>query len=410
MFRRGVFAVSLLLVAAAAPAQVTIQHGNTLSQLINNLYGGGGIQLADTGHQAHFGETQDFQNFTATLQAALQSRSFLPVPSAVGLVSYRFNEATGTYERVEGSLGPILAERGSTTGKGNFNLSLTYTFANYETINGQDSLQLVLHHCLTPDCTFGNPNLPFLKDTINVDVHFRLKSQALALSAVYGLNNRLDVGLVLPYIRNDMQVFTHAFIVYAPGSGPQNHHFDPAVQTPDQLATGTAIGIGDVVARAKLRLSPKAALDSALLVDLTLPSGDKANFLGTGRTKLKATYIASRTIRRITPHINFGYEAQFGERKLNVFDYRAGVEIAATPRLTVDTDLIGVVRPHANDLFQSVALGDQHLLARSEIDGVLGGKWRLAPNRALVFNVLVPMNTAGIRPSYVITAGMQMTM
>ena len=119
---RCILLTSILLACAALNAQqVTIQHGNTLSELINNLYGGDGIQLANTGHQAHFGETGDFQNFTAILQSVLQSRSLVPIPSAVGLISYRFNEATGTYERVEGTLGSILAERGSTTGKGNFN-------------------------------------------------------------------------------------------------------------------------------------------------------------------------------------------------------------------------------------------------------------------------------------------------
>ena len=110
MVRRAAAGLSILLVCVTVRAQqVTIQHGNTLSQLINNLYGGNGIQLANTGHSAHFGETGDFEHFTAILQSVLQSRSFIPIPSAVGLVSYRFNEATGTYERVEGSLGSILA-------------------------------------------------------------------------------------------------------------------------------------------------------------------------------------------------------------------------------------------------------------------------------------------------------------
>lgn len=89
-----------ILSASVASAQVTIQHGNTLSELINNLYGGNGIQLKDTGHSAHFGESQDFQNFSLTLQRVLQSRPLFPIPSAVGLVSYKFNDQTGTYERV----------------------------------------------------------------------------------------------------------------------------------------------------------------------------------------------------------------------------------------------------------------------------------------------------------------------
>ena len=401
-----------MMMAAAAQAQitqVTFVRGNTLSQLLNNLYGGNGIDLAHTGHEAHFGETGDFQNFTSTLQAALQSRSFIPVPSSVGLVSYRFNEATGTYERVEGALGPILSERGSTSGKGTLNFSASYTFANYETINGSDTTQLVLHHCLLPECIFNQPlTAPFLHDTVNINVHFRLKSQALALAAVYGLSNRLDVGVVVPYVRNDLQVFTHAFVVYAPGSSPATHFFDPTVETPDQFGTGTAVGIGDIVARAKYRLMPKASFESAVLADLTLPTGDKNNFLGTGSTKLKATYILSKTVHRFTPHLNAGYEVRFGDTKLDIIDYRFGTEIATTPRFTITTDVIGVVRPHAGTLVRSAALGDQQLIGHSEIDGTLGAKWKLNGDRALLFNVLVPLNKSGIRPTSVITAGLQL--
>src|SRR5262249_40032871 len=156
-----------------------------------------------------------------------------------------------------------------------------------------------------PECIFNQPlTAPFLHDTVSIRVHFRLKSQALAMTAVYGLNNRLDVGVVVPYVRNDFQVFTHAFIVYAPGSTPATHFFDPNIETPDQYGTGNAVGIGDVVLLGKYRLMPKAPFESAVLADLTLPTGDKNNFLGTGATKLKATYIISKTIHRLTPHLN----------------------------------------------------------------------------------------------------------
>lgn len=410
MARRIVLAILGLLVGTTVSAQqVTIQHGSTLSDLINNLYGGNGINLARTGHEAHFGETGDFQNFTRTLQAVLQSRTFFPIPSAVGLVSYRFNDATGTYERVEGSMGPILAERGSTTGRGNLNVSMTYTFADYKTVNGNDNTELVLHHCLLPECV-SNIASPYLQDTIHVLVHFRLKSQALALSAIYGVSDRFDIGVVVPYIRNDLQVFSHAQLVPGPKSTPPDPHaFDPTIETPDQAGTGTAVGVGDLVARAKFRLMPRAGFDSALLADLSLPTGDKANFLGTGKTKLKVTYIASMKIHSFTPHVNAGYELRFGETKLDIFDYRIGTEMMASPKLTIATDLIGVFRPHASTLFRSPVLGDQQLVGHSEIDGVLGGKWKMSSTRAFLFNLLAPLNSSGIRPSFVATVGIQMT-
>jgi len=409
---RNRFSLLILLVCASLNAQtVTIQHGQTLSQLINNLYGGDGIQLANTGHSAHFGATGDFQHFTAILQAVLQSRSFIPIPSAVGLVSYRFNEATGTYERVEGSMGSILAERGTTTGKGNFNLSMTYTFADYQTISGQDAVELVLHHCLLPECLNGAPiTAPFLQDTIHVQLHFRLKSQAVAFSAVYGLSNRIDVGIVVPYVRNDLEVFTHAFVVVSPGSDPATHRFDPNVETPDQLGTGTAIGIGDMVLRGKLRLAPFGGLDSAVLTDLTLPTGDRQNFLGTGRVQLRVEYIASKTIRRFTPHLNAGYQVRFGDMDLDSVDYRFGSEILASPALTVSTDILGIYRPHGGSLFRSPILQNQQLIGRSEIDGAVGGKWKMGSDRALILNLLLPLNSSGVRPNYVVTAGLQMTL
>jgi hypothetical protein len=412
MRRSGTVAlISFFVFASFASAQVTIQHGNTLSELINNLYGGDGIQLKDTGHSAHFGESNDFQNFSTTLQRVLQSHQLFPIPSAVGLVSYKFNEQTGTYERVQGSLGPLLADRGATTGKGTFTVSGTYSFSNFDQINGKDTIELVLHHCLTPDCTFGVTDAPFLHDTIHVVVRTRLKSQALVLSTVYGVTDRADVGLVIPYLRNDLQVMTNARIVLSPGSTPLTHQFDPAVETPGQYGTGTAIGIGDVVARGKVRILPKnSPIDAAVLADVSLPTGDKENFLGTGEVRTKLTFVASTVIRSLVPHINLGYEANWGESKLNAFDYRFGSEFAVRPNLTITGDILGVVRPSADKLFQTPALEGQTLIGRSDIDGALGAKYELSKNRAFLFNFLVPLNNSGVRASSAVTIGIQGTL
>jgi len=412
MLRRPVsVALAILLLSTVASAQVTIQHGSTLSELINNLYGGNGIQLKDTGHAAHFGESQDFQNFSSTLQRVLQSHPLFPIPSAVGLVSYRFNEQTGTYERVQGSLGPLLADRGATTGKGTFTVSGTYSFSNFDRINGANSIDLVLHHCLLPECV-TNIASPYLQDTIHIDVRLRLKSQALTMSAVYGLTDQMDVGIVIPYIRNDLQVMTQARIVPGPNSVPPDpHQFDLNVETPGQLGTGTAVGIGDIVARAKIRLLPKSKpFDTAILADVSLPTGDKQNFLGTGEVRTKLTLVASTAIRNLIPHLNIGYEANWGESKLNSIDYRFGSEYAVRPTVTLSGEILGVVRPNASKLFQTAALEGQTLIGRSEIDGAFGGKWQVSKNRAFLFNLLFPMNDRGVRASSVVTVGIQGTL
>ena len=66
------------------------------------------------------------------------------------------------------------------------------------------------------------------------------------------------MGVVVPYIRNDLNVFTHAVVIPDPGTAPGVHTFDPSVETPDQLTIGHAVGIGDIVARGKYQFATKS--------------------------------------------------------------------------------------------------------------------------------------------------------
>ena len=397
---------SIFVSAISVHAQVTIQSGRTLSELISNLYGGNGIQLKPNGHQAHFGDTQDFQEFSAVLQKTLQARPVFPLPSSVGVVSYRFNEETGTYDRVENSFGPILAERATTSGRGHANVATSYTVSDFQSFGGAESVNLTLRHCLTDAC-FGNSGLAFLRDVIDVKVRLKLKSQVIATSVIYGMSDRIDVGIIVPYVRNDLNVFTEASVIPDPDTPAGVHQFDPAVETPGQMAVGHAIGIGDVVLRAKTQLSLKLPVQTAVLADVTLPTGEKEDFLGTGDFRLKATFIASRTGKRFAPHLNLGYEWNTGNSKLSTFDVRVGSEVMITPRVTLAGDLVSTLHPGTADEFRIRALDGQTLIPRSEIDGALGVKWRLGPRSLLVINLLRPMNSAGIRPENVFTFGMQ---
>ena len=69
--------------------------------------------------------------------------------------------------------------------------------------------------------------------------------------------------------------------------------------------------------------------------------------------------------------------------------------------------ILGVVRPGAGSLFRSDALQGQSLIGRSEIDGAIGAKWQVSPNRAVLFNVVTPLNSTGVRATNVITLGLQ---
>ena len=409
--RQSFSRVIVLAAFLAVPlsAQVTIQSGATLSQMISNLYGGNGIQLKPNGHEAHFGQTEDFQQFSETLEKTLQSRPVFPVPSSVGVVSFKFNDETGTYEKIEGSFGPLLSERATTSGRGHANFSTSVSVSDFDRFNGNDTIPLTLRHCLTDACT-GGKDAPYLHDVIKVNVRMKLRSQVLATSIIYGLTDRIDVGMVIPYIRNDMNVFTHASVVPAPGSNPLTHQFDPTIQTSDQLAIGHAIGIGDIILRGKVQVHRKLPFDIGFLTDVTLPSGQKENFLGTGDLRIKETVIVSKSAARVSPHFNLGYELNTNTAKLNAIDWRAGSELLVTPRLTIAGDLLGTVQPSASSEFQVRALEGQSLIGRSQIDGSIGGKWQVNGRTLLTFNLLAPLNSAGIRPHAVISGGVQFGM
>jgi hypothetical protein len=408
--RNGLTHVLFLLTLAAAPAaaQVTIVEGPTLSGLIQNLYGGDGITLdSSVGHQAHFGDTLSLQQFTDVLRRSLQSRSVFPIPSAAGIFTYRFDETTGTYARVDSTLGPVLSERATTTGKGHVTVSIGYSFADFSTVDGREKIELTLEHCQTFDCVGNSPNAPIFKDVIAVDMTLRLKSQAVWTSVIYGASDRLDLGLLVPYLRNDLKVMTDARIERNPDSNPNVHRFDVLRETPGQFGTAHAIGLGDIVLRGKYRVSRKP-LETALLADAILPTGDRENFLGTGDARFRTMIVASSTSARFSPHVNLGVEFNSGNQDLSSIEYRLGSEWGITPRFTLVGDLLGLARPMVGDEFDAVALKSQHLVARSEIDFAFGGKFRVRENSVFLFNLLYPANSAGFRRETSFTFGVQM--
>lgn len=401
---------ALLLCASSAIAQVTIVHGDTLSALIQNLYGGDGITLDPAvGHEAHFGQTEDLQQFTAVLQKTLQSRSVFPIPSAVGVYAFKFDEQTGTYKRVDSTLGPILAERATTTGKGSLTFQAGYAFADFNMVDGRDRIDLTLTHCQTFSCVGDHPELPIYKDVIKVSMNMKLKSQALTTSIIYGATDNADIGILIPYIRNDLTVLTDATIIRDANSNPIVHKFNPLIETPGQYGTAHAIGLGDIVVRGKYRV-PKVPFEFAVLGDAILPTGDKENFLGTGATRIRSTLVASHTGTRFSPHVNVGYEYNTRNSDLNAVDYRIGSEWGATSRLTLVADLLGTARSSLGNDFTARALKTQKLVGRSEIDFALGGKWRIRDNALFVFNLLQPANDAGIRPETSVNFGVQVAL
>ena len=104
-------------------------------------------------------------------------------------------------------------------------------------------------------------------------------------------------------------------------------------------------------------------------MDVRLPTGDPEKLLGTGYTQTKVMFIGGSTVGSLTPHVNVGYtfggsgmtfgpdnrwDGSSGDPELiqrqpsEEFNYTFGVDVAATPKITIAGDVIGrvVETPH----------------------------------------------------------------
>jgi hypothetical protein len=331
-------------------------------------------------HQAHFSPLEnDLSNPVIGIvesfntQLATQFATF-PLGSSTGGLTYVFDESVGTFRRGSASFGPLFAERALTIGRRKLSAGFNYQRTSYRTFEGQDldngSIKFYLRH--QDCCTFNllpNPpysefslvpngtrlTVPFEGDIIEASLAMKATTNTTALFANYGLTNRWDIGLAVPFVSVDLEASVTANIIrLVTATAPTVHTFDlnnPAA-TQTRRRTGSATGIGDVVLRTKYRFLDTGGGGLAAGVDLRLPTGDEDELLGTGGTQVKFLGIVSTEHGRFGQHVNLGYTVAEGHVAGTAtalspasipdeFNYAGGVEYVATPRFTLMADIVG---------------------------------------------------------------------
>jgi len=337
-------------------------------------------------HQAHFSPlTNDLNNPVVGIvqsfntQMATQFSTF-PLGSSSGGMTYVFDESLGTLRRGSMSFGPLFAERALTIGRRKFSAGVNYQRTSYNTFEGQNlgdgSIKFYLRH--QDCCTFNLlPQAPFFEffnnqpdgsrltppfegDIIEAALSLKATTHTTAVFANYGITDRWDVGLAVPFVRVNLDASVTARIlrlVTCPSQAecaPDTHTFELGNPNATQTVqhSGYAAGLGDVVLRTKYHVLREAGGGLAVAVDLRLPTGDKNELLGAGGTEAKFLLIASRERGRLGQHVNIGYTAAHGDVAGTVaglsgaslpdeINYTGGVEFVASPRLTVIGDVVG---------------------------------------------------------------------
>lgn len=163
--------------------------------------------------------------------------------------------------------------------------------------------------------------------------------------------------------------------------------------------SGAATGIGDIILRSKYNLFTSPWVDFSTALDIELPTGDEDDLLGTGRTSIKPFLIFSKSMRRFTPHLNFGYEYNSGNEGQDRIVYTAGTDYAfgrGNNHFSIALDIIGRHKIEKADIGNDI------------VDFSTGFKWSPRSGTLVFFNVQTPLNDEGLRADWIPTVGYEL--
>jgi hypothetical protein len=389
--------------AAADHLSYTLSGGGHIRTLLTSLYAGG-IQLQPgVGHDPHFASSS-IQQLSALNEALTGSLGHVTVGSVVG--NFVFDLERGVAVATDGSHGPLVAERAATLGAKKLDIGFSYTHINYTTFDGQDLGKLKLlfkHQDVNNDGCLGcTPGTQFEKDTISVRLNLKIEQDFFNFSGTYGITDRWDVGVILPFVR--ILVSADALATINRNSGAVSvivHNFPgPIHDTQHSMASSEAFGLGDLALRTKYNFVKDEELwpDLSVVTQVKVPTGDPKNLLGSGSTDLLGMLIASKRFGPVTPHTNLGWEWNTDKYRQSNLRYILGFDALTVRSLTLAMDLVGRYKPEGN------GIGDNTL------DGAVGVRWNPTKSVILNFNVQVPLNKReGLRPDYILSTGFEYT-
>ncbi len=468
---------SFLPALAQSPCPITAVSSKLVCT-IPQLYGPDGLGppalQANTFHDVHFSASnqRDFTPLSGAVTSAVGTQlGLLELASPASGITFTFDRSLGIVQRSNQSFGPVLSERSETIGRHKLFLAVTYQYFNFSSIDGISlrNLPVVFQHVDTPGVngcvagflpgsnnrrcnpvpvtlgpngqpTFANDGNPtFELDNVVSNTSIGLKVHQITAFATYGLTNRIDVSVAVPFSNIRLGGFATSQIVAnsVPIGDPNPLDYlhracaDAICLNPSFANVSTASGIGDVTLRVKGTVLRGERAGLAIGADLRTPTGDEMNFLGSGAVGAKP-FVAASYRGRISPHANAGFEwngksilagdiATGAKGRLpREFLYSAGVDVGVTRRLTVAADLLGT---HVFNTFRVVPVtftdrgnieGQVHsypdiFQVRDSLDMRdlgLGAKYSPFGNFLVTGNVQLKLNDAGLRAKAVPLIGL----
>jgi hypothetical protein len=366
----------------------------------------------------------------------------LPNPTGGGF-TYQFDPALGVFSRTSESFGPVFANRAETTGRRKFTLNASFSHHTFDEADGLDLRKGEIFPLFAQGlATIGGVPV-FLFDL--VQLREEIRADVYTIGAVYGVTDRIDVGLVIPVlsvkvkerVRERGFFFCNVTLTICTNPIVTNQDF----RSNSQEQTG----IGDIVLRGKWNFLQVPRLwggrmGVAAQVDVKLPTGDDgdreaftdpARFaqniditraditgqqfglgeppLGTGIVRVRPQIVVSGAWFGLAPHVNVGFELGKTTGITNDFVYEAGLDYTVFKRVTLSADLLG---RHALDVDRTRVrnLFDQDFGKKANPDNFtlsFGLKANPIGTLLVFLNFLVPIDNTGIRDDVTPTFGVE---
>jgi hypothetical protein len=367
------------------------------------------------------------------------SASSFPLSSTTPGVVFDFS--SGVPVAATTSAGPIFAENATTIGKGSLTFGATVSQLNLARLRGvrtQDFLFAFTHQDIADP---GLGDRPTERDYIELALDLDLSATVAAFQATYGLTDRIDLGVAIPYVSLSMSgdpiarmnSFTFA------STDTAFHYFEGGTSTEPILSHRTtpldesASGLGDIALRGKVHVFAGARGDVALLAEARLPTGDEENFLGSGSSSFKFMFITSGQWGGISPHLNLAYDRRSSDYERDQVELTWGFDQKATDDLTIvvewagefdmgdeidelkfpELTAIGEYEGPDGNTYATQYVTPSNIPNRSA-DNILssgvGLKYTPNPKMTLIANVIFPLNDGGLRSSWIPTIGLSISL
>jgi hypothetical protein len=248
-------------------------------------------------------------------RALLVNLTTQPIASSSSGFSYRFNPELGTFERASESFGPMIAERVQTTAPGQVSIGFTYRFADFNQLDGRD----LGEGFVTTANRFSDEASPFDVETLTV----RLRTHTFALVANAGVTGRIEISGALPFVALQLE-----------GERTNVYRGNTFVQASGQADVA---GIGDAIARVKVRVAGNRTAGFAIGTDVRLPTGREEDLLGAGRMGYRVLAITSAEGRQVAVHGN-AFLASGGLSDETGFT--GALAFTPAPTVTIATELL----------------------------------------------------------------------